>query len=48
MNKIGFFFDGLREGDSYRRFERKVFDAHCDGVIVGDINDGRHFVESSM
>ena len=48
LNKLGLFFDGLREGDSYYRFERKVFNAHCDGLPVGDINHSRYFVECAM
>ena len=48
QNKIGLFFQGLREGDSYKRFERSVYNAHCDGLAVGDINDGYYFTEKAI
>ena len=48
INKLGIFLKGLREGDSYQRFEREVFHAHLEGMEVGDINDGRYFVNASV
>ena len=47
-NKLGILFTILREGDSFRRFEREVAAAAFNGVNIGNINDGRHFVDCAL
>ena len=47
-NKLGILFKILREGDSFNRFEREVACAANDGINVGNINDGMHFVNSAL
>ena len=41
-------FTILREGDSFRRFEREVARVALNVVNVGDINDGRYFTNRAL
>ena len=48
LNLLGIVFKLLREGDSFRRFDREVFAAQEDGLNVGDINHGRAFAYCAL